>query len=97
MERITEKQLENLCARINKATGSPETPWSRDGSGQLVSNVGNYHLSGAYGGVSLHRMASYGGGSVHDVFSCGHTTKRDLYNRMWAFLAGLSQKDEVTK
>jgi hypothetical protein len=26
------------------------------------------------------------GGGVRDVFSCGHVTKRDLYNRMSAYL-----------
>jgi len=88
MDRITRKQLEFLCARINAAQQSPATPYKRiDGS--LVGQIGNYHLSGAYGGVSLHQIANASGGA-RDVFSCGHLTKRDLYNRMNAYLAGVA-------
>ena len=87
MERTTQKQLELLCARINAAQQSPATPYERiDGS--LVGQIGNYHLSGAYGGVSLHKTMTTGGG-VCDVFGCGHVTRRDLYNRMSAYLAGV--------
>ena len=88
MERTTQKQLELLCARINAAQQSPAQPYERiDGS--LVGQIGNYHLSGAYGGVSLHKTMTTGGG-VRDVFGCGHVTKRELYNRMSAYLAGVA-------
>ena len=88
MERTTQKQLEFLCARINSAQQTPAQPYERiDGS--LVGQIGNYHLSGAYGGVSLHQTMTVGGG-VRDVFGCGHVTKRDLYNRMGAYLAGVA-------
>ena len=88
MERTTRKQLEFLCARINAAQQSPATPYERlDGS--LVGQIGNYHLSGAYGGVSLHKTMTTDGG-VCDVFGCGHVTKRDLYIRMSAYLAGVA-------
>ena len=84
MERITRKQLDFLCERINNAKKTPQAPYERiDGS--LVGQIGNFHLSGAYGGVSLHQTMTEGGG-VRDVFSCGHVTKRDLYNRMSAYL-----------
>jgi hypothetical protein len=52
------------------------------------ANIGNYHINGAYGGVSLHRVCTDGGG-IHDVFRCGHVKKKDLYYRMQAFLSGL--------
>lgn len=88
MERTTQKQLEFLCARINAAHQTPAQPYERiDGS--LVGQIGNYHLSGAYGGVSLHQIANESGGA-RDVFSCGHVTKRDLYNRMAAYLVGVA-------
>tara|TARA_R110000868_G_scaffold273607_2_gene532747 strand:+ start:142 stop:411 length:270 start_codon:yes stop_codon:yes gene_type:complete len=84
MERTTQKQLEFMCARINSAKKTPLAPYERiDGS--LVGQIGNFHLSGAYGGVCLHQTMNEGGG-VRDVFSCGHVTKRDLYNRMSAYL-----------
>ena len=85
MERITRKQLEFFCERINNAKKTPAKPYERiDGS--LVGQIGNYHLSGAYGGVCLHQTMTEGGG-VRDVFSCGHVTKRDLYQMMRAYLA----------
>ena len=87
MERITQKQLERLVDRINEATRSPMAPWTRDGD-KLTANIGNYHLSGAYGGVALERMCNEGG-DVSTVFFCGRIPKRDLYNRMSAFLAGV--------
>jgi hypothetical protein len=87
MQTITEKQLQAVCERINRATGQPLEPYTKTQTG-FKTNIGNYHLDHAYGGVSLHRMTSEGGG-VTDVFSCGHVPKRDLANRMWAFLNGL--------
>lgn len=85
--RITDKHLEAITLRINKATGSPIEPYTRT-EGRAVANVGNYHISHAYGGVSLHRMHNEGGG-VSDVFSCGHIPKRELADRMYALLVGL--------
>jgi len=88
-------------ARINRATGSPLTPWATvlhtdNVTGNAIrarANIGNYHLSGAYGGVSLHRMSNEGGG-VSDVFRCGHVPKRELAEKMWAFLAGYEAATE---
>lgn len=89
MQRITEKDLQRLCDRINEATGSPMKPWDRaEGEDRMRAQIGNYHLSHAYGGVCLHRMHNEGGG-VSTPLSGGHEPKRDLYNRMTAFLAGL--------
>ncbi|MEY4427217.1 MAG: hypothetical protein RL535_1515 [Pseudomonadota bacterium] len=87
MSRITEKQLQAMVNRINRMTKSPIEPYTiQDGRG--VANVGNYHLSGAYGGLSLHRMVSQSGG-VADIFNCGHVPKRELYQMILAFIAGL--------
>jgi hypothetical protein len=88
--RITQKDLEAVVNRINAVTKSPPTSYTKTKDGKYKANIGNYHLSGAYGGVSLHRMHNSSGG-VEDVFSCGHTTKRDLYNRMQSFLLGVSK------
>lgn len=60
-----------------------------NGKGIYKANIGNYHLSGAYGGYSLYRMDNDGGG-VQDVLVCGYISKRDLYYRMQAFIRGLS-------
>jgi hypothetical protein len=80
--RVTEAQLEAIVKRINVATGSPLEPYVN-----RVAQIGCYHLSGAYGGVSLHRMTCTSGG-IKDVFNCGHITKRELADRMYAFLDG---------
>lgn len=90
MNTITLKFLEAQVLQINHAMGSPLAPYV-----QHVAQIGNYHLSGAYGGVALHRMENESGG-VSDVFRCGHVTKRDLSNRISAMLAGIEAK-EVSK
>lgn len=87
--RITLANLEAVIARINRETNSPAEPYSKNDAGKLVANVGNYHLSRAYGGYCLHRMANESGG-VNDVMSCGHTTARELYNLMFAYIAGIN-------
>ena len=84
MERITRKDLASLCERINNAQKTPQIMYKRI-DGKLTGQIGNYYISGAYGGVSLHQIANESGGA-RDVFSCGHVPKRDLYNRMRAYL-----------
>ena len=79
--RVTEKDLKNLVARLNKMAGfdNPE-----------YSTIGAYCLSFAYGGVSLHRYVNERGG-VTDVFRSGHVPKRDLYNRIHAYITAKSE------
>ena len=90
MERITNKDLEYLVNRINEVTNSPKESYTKnETTGRYQSNVGNYNIYGAYGGVSLHRIVNESGG-IKDVFSCGCVPKRELYNRMQSFLSGLS-------
>lgn len=85
--RITEKQLEALADRINQATDSPMSSYVRTAE-RMTPQVGNFHISYAYGGACLHRMANESGG-VHDVLRCGHIPKRELWDRMHAFLNGI--------
>lgn len=89
MDRITEKDLEAQVKRINEATKSPETPYTRTHQGKLTANIGNYHLDYAYGSVRLVQMASPGGG-ITVISNDGFGTKRELYNWMDAFLAGIA-------
>lgn len=88
-DRVSIKTLEAIVARINRMTGSPMEPYTRGPRG-LVANVGNYHLSGAYGGYALHRMSNDGGG-VSDVLRSGHVPKRELRDLMFAFIEGLER------
>ena len=85
--RITRKHLDAKAATINSMTYSPAEPY-RTVEGKAVANKGNYHISGAYGGYCLHRMATESGG-VSDVFSCGHGPARELAGLMSAYTAGL--------
>lgn len=86
--RITEKDLQATCDRINRIMNTPIEPYARI-EGKRVANVGCYHLDHAYGGVALYQMASEGGG-VRDIFG-GHMPKRELYERMHAFIKGLEE------
>lgn len=87
MERITDKHLQSVVDRINRITGSPMEYMSLT-DGERVINVGHYHISGAYGGVCLMRTMSDGGGVTCPIGQ-GHVPKRELYERMHAFIAGL--------
>lgn len=89
--RITAKQLELLVDHLNEITGSPAAPWTRQEDGSLTANVGNYHISYAYGGVCLHRMMNDAGG-VTTPLSYGHVPKRELYDQLRAFIIGLEQR-----
>jgi hypothetical protein len=96
MNTITKADLQATVDRINRITGSPMEPYTKTGEvpNQTYSaNVGNYHLSGAYGGYALHRMDTDGGG-VTDVLRMGHISKRALYDSMFAFIKGM---DAVTE
>lgn len=87
MERVTVKHLQQIVDRINRITDSPMVPYTMV-DGKYKANIGNYHLSGAYGGWALHRICNDGGG-VDDVLRIGHTPKRELRNAMFAFITGL--------
>ena len=86
MQRITNKQLEARIAYLNKITGNPATPWTRTEKG-CKANIGNYHLSGAYGGVSVNQMQNEGGGVTCPLGNY-HRPKRELFEALGAFIAG---------
>ncbi len=89
--RITNKDLEAVVARINRTMGTPQAPYIRnEATGRHEPQANCYHLDYAYGGVSLHRMSDMPGCTgVDNVFSIGHVSKRELYDRMQAFLRGV--------
>jgi hypothetical protein len=93
--RITRTQLEAAVNRLNRLTNNESEPYRKEGD-KWVANIGNYHISGAYGGVALHRMCNEGGG-VRDIFSCGHVTSRQLYDLIHAYIKGIEHaQDELT-
>lgn len=83
MSQVSITQLRAVADRLNRLTGSPMLPYI-DGKGQ----IGNYHISQAYGGVCLHRMHNEGGG-VSDPLNSNHVPKRELLSLMFAYIAGI--------
>ena len=98
-DRITQRDLEAVCARINRTVNGEGDvddngvwrTWTQNGRG-LAQIPSVYSISYAYGGAALHRNcdvdASGESHGVHDVFGY-HMPKRDLYDRMQAFLRGI--------
>ena len=80
---ITTKNLQAVVDRINKATGSPVEQYSED----IGTNIGNYHLSSAYGGYALYRIVNASGG-IRDISQSGYISKRALYDLLHMYLAG---------
>jgi hypothetical protein len=86
--RVSVSDLEAIVLRINRMTNSPETSYVREKDGRLKANIGNFHLSGAYGGWSLQRTHNLSGG-VYDVLQCGHVSKPELQRLLFAFIKGM--------
>ena len=89
MERISKRVLDTLVERLNAETDSPQTPWTRkEGDTRATANIGNFHLSQAYGGYCVHRMFNEGGGVTTPIVA-SHIPARELYGLIHAFLRGL--------
>lgn len=90
--RVTDKDLQAIVDRLNRMTNSPMQPYVKDETtGHHVAQIGNYHLSHAYGGVCVHRMTNTGGGVTTPVVH-GHVPKRELQGRLFAYIEGLQQE-----
>ena len=88
MQRITDKQLYSLVERLNNLTGNPLDPYGTTSEGETRANLGNFHLSFAYGGVALMQMVNDGGGCSMPIMS-GHLTKRECFDQIYAFIKGI--------
>ncbi len=84
MNRITNARLESLVERVNTKLERPQEPWTKV-DGKLKANIGNIHISGAYGGVGLHEMMNDSGG-IHALKN-GYGTKRELETFLLGMLA----------
>lgn len=84
--KITQKDLKAVCERLNNLTGNPVEPY-KNVDGKFVSQIGCYHLSGAYGGYALNRMCNEAGG-CSDIFGY-HMPKAELYRLMQAYIKGI--------
>jgi hypothetical protein len=86
--RITIKNLRALCDAMNKNLDRPAAPYTRGEDGRLHANIGNLHISSAYGGHALHEMVNDGGG-IRCPLGSGYKPARELYNEMHAFWRGI--------
>lgn len=89
MHNVTKNMLQAKVDYLNKITRNYPEPWTRV-NGELVANIGNYHLSGAYGGYCVHQMMNQGGG-VTTPICYGHIPKRELFGLLSAFISGYEQ------
>ena len=80
-QRITEADLAIKIRRLNEIVFDRKVPPEHFA-------VGKFHLYHAYGKVQLHQCKSTGG-QIDDVFRCGFFTKRELYEKMDAFISGI--------
>jgi hypothetical protein len=95
MNRITRKDVDGAVNLLNRITGNEPEPYRKEGE-KWVTNLGNFHISGAYGGFALHRMATDEGG-IRDIFNRGHMPLRELYDLIHAYIKGIQfARDEVT-
>lgn len=94
MEQITIKQLENLCVYLNRLTGYPEKRWTLNARGNLRVNIGNYHISYAYGCVRLNQNMNERGGVAYPLGE-EHIPKRRLWEQMQAYIRGI--EDTLSK
>jgi hypothetical protein len=99
--RITDKDLQNLCDRLNIVTRSPMAPYSevesvgyhkiRDG---MCVGALNFHIDSGYSQVSLVRMSGTPGCTGITRIS-GYMTKKELYNWIQAYCAGIEASNNV--
>lgn len=91
--RVTKLDLYNMLSRINEKAGFSDSDklWNQV-NGQNVSTVGMYCLNGAYGGWQMARISNESGGQ--STVTHGFVSKRELYNIMRAFLAGMDTQSK---
>jgi len=87
--RVSKQDLENAIDRLNRAAGTPATPYTRNKQGKLVANDGNYHLYGAYGGYKFIQMLN--GGGCNNPASMGFETKKQCLAMIHAYTVGIER------
>ena len=93
--RITEDMLKAKVEELNKLLGRPETAYTKQIGSGAKSNIGNIHVSYAYGGAELHEMMNDWGG-VNTLSRGGYVSKRELYAQVSAMVTGIRlSKNEI--
>ena len=82
--RITDKDLDNLCNRMNETLGKPLKPWIREND-RNKAQIGNIHVYSCLGVYALHEMVNESGG-IRVIVS--GSTKRECFDLGHAWLNG---------
>lgn len=93
MRAISNTMLELVVDRINVALNMPLKAYV-----DCKPQAGNYHIDHKDNRVSLRRMSLTPGctGSSGEL-ACGSTTKRNLFEHMHTFLAGVEKGKEFAR
>jgi hypothetical protein len=95
-DRITDKHLKSLVDYINTITDSPKESYKLGQDGRYHAQIGCYCLDYAYSGVQLQRICNDGGG-VSQPIGGGYGTKRELYEKLQAYIRGIQDGKELYK
>ncbi len=94
MRRINQANIDRGLDRLNETTGNPKEPYTRsDDEGRFKCNIGCYTYSSQAGGVAIEQMVE--GGGVRTIIDRG--TKREVYEKLHAYLDGIDVGREATK
>jgi len=101
MARVTQAELDTLVRQVNEALGRPIGTWTRHdvpcsscgvthtAQSRYTANVGNIHLSQAYGGVQVVEVINDEGGMSQLTYH--HGTKREAALFLRGMLAGIER------
>ena len=95
--RTTTKHIESLIKQLNELTHKPIATnyfLTTNEGRKLYWNIGNYHLISAYGGYDLAQVVNEGGG-IHKPLYGGMVSKRELYNKLSAYINGVVEGKKI--
>ena len=95
MERITINQVESLVDQLNQIAGENPKPYDTTKT-KNRANVGTYVLDGAYGGWQLARICNEYGAQSQPIGG-GYDSKREIWEKIRAFIRGFEAAREVKK
>lgn len=96
MTSINKAMLQARIDSLNSLTNNHLEPYTKSNTGKLQANIGSYYLDAAYGGYNLARIENKGGG-ISCPIGQGFYPKRELLNKINAYIAGIHAQQEKTK
>lgn len=87
--RLTRANLDAQVSLVNGYLGRPDEPYTIGEDGRYHANIGNVHLSGAYGGWRVDVMDNDGGGTR--TLTDYHAPMRETYAVLRGMVAVLRE------